>query len=164
MDSIIPIWSVAFSPDGLIIAGGGEDHMVYLWDANTGQRLKTLSGHTNAITLVTFSPDGKTVASGSNDYTIHLWDVDKGLCTKILQGHTDRVSTVAFSPNGRTIASGSQDGAIKLWSAKTGRCLDTLRSNRPYERMNITGVRGITEAQKTMLEKLGAVEGEGELH
>jgi len=70
------------------------------------------------------------------------------------------VWSVAFSPDGCTLASGSQDETIKLWDVQTGECLKTLRPDRPYERMNITGVTGLTEAQKATLRALGAVENE----
>nr|WP_256871899.1 hypothetical protein [Nostoc sp. TCL26-01] len=56
------------------------------------------------------------------------------------------------------LASGSNDETIKLWDVQTGECLKTLRSDRPYEGMNITGVTGITDAQKATLRSLGAVE------
>jgi WD40 repeat protein len=58
------------------------------------------------------------------------------------------------------LASGSKDETIKLWDVSTGECLKTLRSNRPYEGMNITGVTGLTSAQKATLLALGAVEDE----
>jgi WD40 repeat protein len=164
------ICSVAFSPDGNVIAGGEESgsNAVYLWDAHKRKRLKTLAGHTASVRSVAFSPDGKTIASGSDDHTIRLWDVKTGLCTKIFPGHKDLVYSVVFSPNGKSIASGSQDGTIKLWKTRTDRnprtdgCMQTLRSDRPYERMNITGVRGITEAQKASLRALGAIEKDNE--
>jgi WD40 repeat protein len=65
---------------------------------------------------------------------------------------------VAFHPDGRTLASGSEDETIKYWDVRTGRCLKTLRADRPYERMNISGVTGVTAAQKAVLKALGAVE------
>jgi WD40 repeat protein len=67
------------------------------------------------------------------------------------------VTTITFSPEGH-LASGSQDEMIKLWDVKTGECLKTLTSERLYEGMNITGVSGLTEAQKDTLKVLGAVE------
>jgi WD40 repeat protein len=73
-------------------------------------------------------------------------------------GHTDRVLSVSFSPDGNILASSSDDGTIMFWDVQTGECLKTLRVDRPYELMNITGVKGLTEAQKAMLKALGAVE------
>ncbi|NEQ27420.1 MAG: hypothetical protein F6K28_52135, partial [Microcoleus sp. SIO2G3] len=70
------------------------------------------------------------------------------------------VFSVAFSPQGTMLASGSKDETIKLWDVGTGECRKTLRSLRPYEEMNITGVTGLTPAQKATLLALGAVEDE----
>src|SRR5205807_1229357 len=131
---------------------------VRLWDPSTGQCLKTLQEHTHPVRSVAFSPDGTILATGSVDQTVRLWDPSTGLCLKMLQGHTHWVLSVAFNPDGSTLASGSGDGTIKLWDVKTGECLQTLRSDRPYERMNITGVKGLTVNQKAMLKVLGAIE------
>jgi WD40 repeat protein len=87
-----------------------------------------------------------------------LWDVAEGNCLQVLQGHTSWVRSVSFSPNGLVLASGSQDETVKLWDAKTGECFKTLRADRLYEGMNITGAIGLTEAQKATLRALGTVE------
>jgi len=132
--------------------------MIQLWDVHSGQVLTTLHGHTNRIWAVAFSPDGNILASGSDDQTVRLWDVLSGQELKALQGHTNRVLSVAFSPDGNILASSSDDGTIVFWDVQTGECLKTLRVDRPYERMNITGVQGLTEVQKATLKALGAIE------
>jgi WD40 repeat protein/transcriptional regulator with XRE-family HTH domain len=150
--------SVAFNPNGRLIASASHDRTIRIWDARTGQCLKTLQEGNNVVWSATFSPDGRLIASGHDDALVRLWDTATGICLKSLQGHRHRVWSVAFSPHGRTIASSSDDGTIKLWNVDTGECIKTLRSERPYERMNITHARGLTEAQKTALKVLGAIE------
>ncbi len=153
--------SVAFSPDGSMLASGSNDRTIRLWEASSGKLLKTLQGHDNQVRSIAFSPDGSMLASGSDDQTVRLWEVSSGQCKTVLR-HSHWVWSVAFSPDGKTVASGSYDGAIKLWDRQTSACLRTLRSDRPYERMNITQVQGLTEGQKVTLRSLGAIEEEGQ--
>jgi len=155
------VGSVAFSPDGKTLASGSRDQAVRLWDMNSGECLNTLQGHTSRVWSVAFSLDGSTLVSGGFDQTLRLWEVSSGQCLKTLQGHINQVRAVAFNPNGKAIAIGSDDGAIKLWDVQTSACLRTLRGDRPYERMNITGAKGLTEGQKAALRSLGAIEEEG---
>jgi hypothetical protein len=159
-DTFGNILSVAFSSRGDLLAAGTATGEIRLWHAATGLSLQTFRGHTDWIRSVAFSPDGKTLVSGSYDQTVRLWEVESGWCLNTLHGHAKAVRSVAFSPDGKTLASGSYDGAIKLWDRQTGTCLHTLRSDRPYERMNITQVKGLTEGQKAALRLLGAIEDE----
>ncbi|MBW4431083.1 MAG: hypothetical protein KME28_04940 [Pelatocladus maniniholoensis HA4357-MV3] len=76
----------------------------------------------------------------------------------MLHGHTGKVWSVSFSPDGLVLASGSQDETIKFWDVSKGYCIKTLRVDRLYEGMNITGATGLTPAQKATLKALGAVE------
>jgi WD40 repeat protein len=105
---------------------------------------------------VAFSRDGQTLATG--DETVHLWETSTGRALRDLVGHTERVWSLDFSPDGQTLASGCDDGTIRLWSYQAGQHLATLTLERPYERMNITGATGLTEAQKRALRALGAIE------
>ena len=155
------LWSLCFSPNGSTLAIGSLDQTIFLWNINVldvDQGLDTLHGHTGSVYSVCYSPDGKILASGSGDRSVRLWDIHTGQTIKDLHGHTNMIRSICFSPDGRLIASSSEDGTIKLWNIRTGECLKTLQPDRPYERMNITGVTGLTEAQKASLKALGAVD------
>ncbi|MEG4272634.1 MULTISPECIES: WD40 domain-containing protein [unclassified Microcoleus] len=152
------VWSVAFSPDGNILASSSSDSSIKFWDINTGECLTTLEGHDGIVSSVMFSPDGTHLASGGHDQTVRVWDVSTNECLQVLRGHDNWVWSVAFSPDGRILASASQDETIKLWNAVTGECIKTLPVPKPYEGMNIAGVKGLTEATIATLKTLGAVE------
>jgi len=152
------VWSIAFSPTNSTIASSSDDQTVKIWDVRTGHCLKTLHVHSSWVRSVAFSHDGNVLASGSHDETVRLWDAQTGQYLRVLHGHSSCIWSVAFSPVESTVASGSDDGTIKLWNADTGECITTLRSDRPYERMNLAGAKGLTEAQKTSLKMLGATE------
>ncbi len=152
------VLSVAFSPNGKTLVSGSADRMLRLWDIASGKCYYTLKGHSSRVRSVAFSPDGNLFVSGSEDYSVRLWDATSGKCCHTFEGHTNWVRSVAFSFDGKIIVSGSGDGTIKLWYTETGRLWKTLRTTRPYEGMNITGVTGLSEAQKATLKVLGAVE------
>ncbi len=116
----MPIASFAYSPDGKTIVSGGGDKTVRLWDAHTGENIRTLTGHTEAGLEVAYSPDGGTIVSASRDKTVRLWDINTGENIKTLTGHEDIITTVAYSPDGNTIVSGGWDGMLHRWNAHTG--------------------------------------------
>lgn len=158
------IYDVAFAPFAdeeavtWLAASGSGDGTIKLWDIMTGDCLQTLIGHKSWVFSIAFSPNGKKLATGSHDQTVRVWDLETGDCLHTLQGHQHQVFSVVFHPEGHQLLSGSQDQTVRIWDVKTGNCLNML-SDRLYEGMDITHSKGLTEAQRTTLIRLGAVDG-----
>jgi predicted NACHT family NTPase len=148
-----------FNPTNEFIASCSLDTTIRLWNSATGECLKILNGHPKPVRAVVFNPNGKLLASAGDDYEVRLWSVDSGECLQVLQGHRGRVFSLDFHPNGSILVSGSHDQSLKVWDIRTGDCIKTL-SDRPYEGMNITGVKGLSAAEIATLKALGAVEDE----
>ena len=121
--------SVAFSPDGSLLASRSHDK-IKLWDVATLTNIATLEGDIGPgsgwFFSVAFSPDGLLLASGYTDRTVKLWDVATLTNIATLEGHTDMVTSVAFSPDGSLLASGSTDKTVKLWDVATLTNIATL--------------------------------------
>ena len=110
---------MVFCPNGKLLASGGFDKTIRIWDVATGKNIATLYGHSGDVLAVAFSPDGKTLASASFDKSIKLWDVSTGNNIATLTGHFDPVVSVVFSPDGKVLASGALGNVIKLWDVAT---------------------------------------------
>ncbi|MEG4422335.1 serine/threonine-protein kinase [Microcoleus sp. LAD1_D5] len=122
--------TLAVSPDSSILASGGDDNNVILWDLKTGRRTRTIAAHTAAVNEIAFSRDGQTLASGSDDKTIRLWNVRTGSRLRTLSGHAGGVNTIALSRDGQTLASGSQDKTVRLWNLATGEVRRIITGHR----------------------------------
>ena len=125
----LPVSSVAFAPNGVRVLSGSDDKTVKLWDASTGQHLRTFEGHTDGVSSVVVAPDGTRVLSGSKDRTMKLWDARTGELLRTFKGHSGWVRSVAFAPDGARVISGSDDRTVKLWDANTGRPLRTFKGH-----------------------------------
>jgi WD40 repeat protein len=113
--------SLAYSPDGTILATGGDERLIKFFDTSTWQERAVLVGHHDPVTALAFSPDGKTLASGGETGEVRLWDVFTTEELFSLPGHTGTVWCVAFSPDGTCLATGGvvpeHTGETILWRA-----------------------------------------------
>lgn len=135
-ETMASIFSVAFSPDGKLIATGDESGQAYLWQVANSQKLFSYKGHIRVIRSIAFSPDGQILATGSDDSLIKFWHIndDKydGKCFKVLSQHKHWIQSIAFSPDGKILASASSDNTIKLWDVSTGECQLSLTGHSVY--------------------------------
>ena len=110
------LYALALSPDGKVLATGGYDQKIKLWDTQSGAELKSLSGHTGAIFALSFRPDGQLLASGSADRTVKLWDVASGQRRDTLSQSLKEINAVAFSADGQRLYAAGGDNRVRVWS------------------------------------------------
>lgn len=127
-----PVYNMAWSPDGKMLASASRDSTVKLWDATHGMLFHTLAGHTEAVYSIAWSPDGKMLASASWDRTARIWNVTS---RSLLHTLTNKVpvTEVAWSPNGEMLASVStfnvrfeRHQTVQIWDAIQGTLLYTI--------------------------------------
>ena len=118
--------SVAFSPDGKILASSVRHGTVKFWDTETGANITNLE---DAGGPVVFSPDGKLLASCGNVQEIKLWDLETQTALMTLRGKAGAVFDLTFSPDGTTLVSGEGFGTIKFWDVATGENIATLKGH-----------------------------------
>jgi len=126
-----PVRSIAWSPNGGLLATGHADGAVQLWNTESGacEALVRLDAHTTEKGYITisWSPDGNSLLSAGDNGTIKLWQPRTGEHLRSFKGHNMRVSSMAWSPDGETLASGSNDGTIRLWNVQSGRTRRVLK-------------------------------------
>jgi len=151
------VLAVSFSCDGKYIASCSEDHTIKIWNVNEGVCLSTINCTENWPWTLTFDKKSKYLLSAGENGIITIWNFITGKPIHTLKNNTkNRLWSVALSSDGNMLISGGQDEQINIWDINTVSHLKTFRVNRPYEGTNITGVTGLSDAQKYSLKNLGA--------
>jgi len=124
------IRSVTVRPHGQIIASGGNDAKIRIWDAGMGRHLWTLDGQGGPVTAVLIAPDGQTLVSGHADRQTRVWDVWTGALVRTLPRQLSTPRRLAFSSDGRWFAVGGNEpnliGVVEVWDTSTGEKARTL--------------------------------------
>ncbi len=115
MNTVAPIESMVFSPDGKFVLVGFWNADAQLWSLSRGKLLQEFKGHWGAVLSADFSSDGQSILTGSFDNTVRLWDLDGNMIKKFA-GHEGEVRSVKFAPGGKSIISGAKDGTILSWN------------------------------------------------
>jgi WD40 repeat protein len=142
----------AVAVSGKWLFSGSADKTIKQWDIDTGKCIQTFIGHQSSMRAVAVS--GKWLFSSNADNTVKQWDIAEGECVQTFIGHHNWVNSLVVSEE--WLFSGSRDNTVKQWNIATGECIATF-DNALCAGANITGVRGLTEAQISSLQTLGAI-------
>jgi WD40 repeat protein len=114
--------SAAFSPDGQLLALGGTNRSVRVYETGSWEE-RARFGLDSAVWCVAFSPNGRLLASGTDLRTAHVWDLGTGQ-ERVRLHHAGAILDLAFGPDGTTLLTGSQDGTARLWPIAAERLVE----------------------------------------
>lgn len=113
-------YAVAFSEDGGVLAAGGKDGKVQLWDMRTREPLRLLESGEPVLRSLAFQPGERHLVTAGITATVRIWDVDSGEELRQFHAHEGPVVAVAFHPDGRYLATASYDKSAKIWDLERG--------------------------------------------
>ena len=119
-------FTTKFSPDTTMIATGGGDNMIRLWNAQNFKLLAEMSGHLDDVHSIVFSPDGNFLYSAGDDFVIRVWDLKMRRQVSEFAGHTAQIPRIAINDTGTLLASASRDETVKVWNLVTNQHVHTF--------------------------------------
>ena len=147
--AFIAAYSLAFSPDGTILATGGR-WGIRLWEVATGRQIFTMRSHSETETIIDyvssidFSPDGQRIAiatipslSYRSPHHLHVWKLRTGRGRRALRGLSNQCHRIVYSPDGKRVAAFSDDWRVGIWDTRSGLLLRLLDVSEGYYPDNI---------------------------
>ena len=125
---------VRFTSDGQRIISGDDNGSIYIWEADTGTLLQTLSTQQRKVYSLAVSQDGQYLIVGCSDNVLQQWDLECGEMIRTLDGHRDIVLDIKFSPDSMIFATASADSTIRLWNAISGEPIMVLTGHKLWVR------------------------------
>ena len=155
------LFAASFDVHGRYLITASADHTANIYNIAKKELICTLSGHKGWVWSAIFIEEN-IVATGSQDSTIRIWKIDyeqkTAICEKILNKHTSWVVSLEYSIELQLLYSASADETVKIWNTSNYQYLGELQIDKPYDRMKISGVKGLTDSEKLSMLRLGAEE------
>lgn len=117
------VQALAYAPASTLVASGGADRTVKLWNLSTLDLIRTYRGARDFISSIAISPDGKLIAAASLDGSIRVWSTSSRSQRRRFLGHQGAVNQVAFAPDSSHLVSAGSDGTVRLWDMKRRRAI-----------------------------------------
>ncbi len=134
------VFAVRFSPDSKQLASAAGDRLIKIFDAQSGETIRRLAGHTGHVLGLSWKADGRMLISGGSDNVLKLWDVEKGLSLRTMKGTTYQISAykrditaVAFIGDSEQILAASGDGTVHLHRTTSDNDILTFAGSKGYQ-------------------------------
>src|SRR5205085_5186270 len=120
------VLDVGWKADGKLLASGGADNVVKVWDFEKGEQVRTINAHNKQVTRLLFLGNTPQFVTCSGDTQVRFWNVDNGGNTRNFAGSTDFLYAVGVSADGSVVAAGGEEGVVRLYNGTTGQMIKAL--------------------------------------